>query len=275
MQYLKILFEQLNNTQLTALEGLLSAIDAIEGTEQTDNSIAAYGKAEDFPVSEIDDIAAMLQVAYTTTLLEEENWNATWEQNFSPISIENFCYIRADFHTQPEAAYQYEIVITPKMSFGTGHHATTQLVIQQMQSLDFTNKSVFDFGTGTGILAILAEMLGATEVIATDNDKWSIENSIENVQRNDCQAVQVADTDITALNPDKQFDIILANINRHVLLAYMPQIKALLKPDGQLIISGILQEDIPVMQTSFETNHLQAVKTTTAKNWVSILLQHV
>src|SRR5690606_22634922 len=219
--------------------------------------IIAYSDSSSCPKQAIDEIASMLQIQYTAANIEEENWNATWEEDFKPISIGNFCYIRADFHPPLTSFYQHEIIITPKMSFGTGHHETTQLVIQQMEQLDFNNKTVFDFGTGTGILAILAELLGADKILAIDNDKWSIENSMENINRNHCHNITVSGKDILEIDPAATaFDIILANINRQILTQYMLQLSSLLNTKGQIIISGFLEEDIKVLAPVIQNNNL-------------------
>ncbi len=133
----------------------------------------------------LNDLTSSLQLSFSKTIIEETNWNQVWESNFDPVIVDDFVAVRAHFH-EPIKNVQHEIVITPKMSFGTGHHATTYMMMQQMRELDFAGKNVFDFGTGTGVLAILAEKLGAQKVIAIDNDDWSIENADENVKRNNC-----------------------------------------------------------------------------------------
>jgi ribosomal protein L11 methyltransferase len=177
--------------------------------------------------------------------------------------------VRADFH-DPVPGARYEIIITPKMSFGTGHHATTYMMMEQIENMEFKNKSVFDFGTGTGILAILAEKLGAANITAIDVDEWSITNAKENFERNKCEQIQVAQSSVI---PSQQFDIILANINRNVILNYLPELKKALTPGGYMLLSGLLTTDeaavVPVasemeliLRTRIERN-----------NWLSVLLQ--
>jgi ribosomal protein L11 methyltransferase len=273
MKYTQITFQHTDTAVLAALEGLLSSIEQLTGFETQDTQIIAYCTTTLFPQAAIDEIADLLHITYTTTTLEDQNWNTLWEQAFEPISIDDFCYIRANFHEPSAIPFAHEIVITPKMSFGTGHHATTQLVIQQMRALSFKNKSVLDFGTGTGILAILAEQLGATKILAIDNDQWSINNSIENVQRNQCKHIEVSDIDIEAIAVNTSFDIILANINRHILTTYMAQMAKLLHKGGQMIISGILEEDIPILQEAIAQNGLKNIQTSSQKNWMCLLIE--
>ena len=238
-----------------------------EGFEQTEQQLIAYFPALDFNSYEIN--AALENYTFHTLTLEEQNWNALWESNFQPVNVGDFCTVRADFH-DPVPGARYEIIITPKMSFGTGHHATTYMMMEQMENMEFKNKSVFDFGTGTGILAILAEKLGAANITAIDVDEWSITNAKENFERNNCEQIQVAQSSVI---PSQQFDIILANINRNVILNYLPELKKALTPGGYMLLSGLLTTDeaavVPVasemeliLRTRIERN-----------NWLSILLQ--
>jgi ribosomal protein L11 methyltransferase len=155
--------------------------------------------------------------------------------------VANFVGIRANFHPHFEPSVAFEIEITPKMSFGTGHHATTFTVIELMESMDFKGKTVYDFGTGTGILAILAEKLGAASVLAVDNDDWCIENSMENIQKNDCQLISIEK--VESAYQAKHFDIIIANVNRHIIEANMLALTQLALPGSVLVLSGLLIED--------------------------------
>jgi ribosomal protein L11 methyltransferase len=155
--------------------------------------------------------------------------------------VGDFVGIRAHFHPDFEPAVEYDIKITPKMSFGTGHHPTTFSVMQLMQRLDFKDKTVYDFGTGTGILAILAEKLGAIKVLAVDNDDWCIENALENIQNNASKVITIEKV-ASALQKD-QYDIVLANVNRHIIEANMDELTQIGKPGGILVLSGLLIED--------------------------------
>lgn len=178
--------------------------------------------------------------ALEVTSLPDVNWNARWEASFEPISIGDFCYVRASFHPPFDQA-KHEIVIDPKMSFGTGHHATTKMMIEGMSGIDLKGKSVLDMGCGTGILAILAVKMGAALVLAVDNDENCIANSRENFSLNDV-AVELRKGTADVL-PDRQFDVILANINRNVLLEMLGVLKSHLTEGGSLLVSGILVSD--------------------------------
>jgi ribosomal protein L11 methyltransferase len=198
-------------------------------------------------------------------IVEEENWNAKWEASFEPVTVDNFCQIRAHFHQALEG-YQYDIIITPKMSFGTGHHATTRSVIRLMRSIDFNNSRVLDFGTGTGVLAILASKLGAKSVLATDIDYWCIDNAKENAEINDVHNMTLT-LDVDFNSPSGQYDCIIANINRNILLQYWDQMTALLKTDGFLIISGFYEDE----QSYFTNKGLQLIDTVVEQNWCAML----
>jgi ribosomal protein L11 methyltransferase len=184
--------------------------------------------------------------SYTQKEIPPQNWNAVWESNFSDIVVEEKLRVRAVFH-EPDPSYPTEIIIQPKMSFGTGHHATTWLVMNEMLALTFENKSVFDFGTGTGILAILAAKLGAADTWAVDNDPQCIENCRENFELNRTSGIHLALGDITALPEDKNFDIIIGNITRNVILQFLPQIRSHLKPDGLFLASGFYEDDLEII----------------------------
>jgi ribosomal protein L11 methyltransferase len=181
-------------------------------------------------------------VHFSKTIIEETNWNEVWESNFQPVIVDLFVGIRAGFHNAIKDV-EHEIVITPKMSFGTGHHATTYMMIEQMKNISFAGAAVFDFGTGTGILAILSEKLGAGKILAVDHDDWSIENAKENVVQNNCTRVEIRKADSARVEADFRFDIILANINKNVILDNFSILAKQLSPKGVLIISGLLKED--------------------------------
>jgi ribosomal protein L11 methyltransferase len=191
--------------------------------------------------NELDIIFNQYNLTYSKSVIKEQNWNAIWESNFDPVRVGDFVGIRAHFHPDFEPAVEYDIKITPKMSFGTGHHPTTFSVMQLMQRLDFKGKTVYDFGTGTGILAILAEKLGAKKVHAVDNDDWCIENALENIQNNASKVITIEKV-ASALQKD-QYDIVLANVNRHIIEANMEELTLTSKPGGILVLSGLLIED--------------------------------
>ena len=249
-------------------EILISQLEELyaNGFEQTQDALIAYFPENNFESYAVNGILKNYQ--YSITTVEEQNWNAVWESNFEPVVVEDFCAIRAEFH-QPITNVSYEIVITPKMSFGTGHHATTYMMIQQMKDMDFTGKHVFDFGTGTGILAILAEKLGSEKIQAIDVDDWSIENARENINRNGCSKINV---ELSSQLPAQQFDIILANINRNVILQYLPGLKEILNNEqGELLLSGLLVSDKEDIMKACMNQGLKLIKELERNNWISLL----
>jgi ribosomal protein L11 methyltransferase len=247
-------------------EILISSLSELGATgfEQQEKTLLAYFPELDFNSYEINEILK----SYTHHLqtIEEQNWNQLWESNFQPVLVDDFCAIRADFH-EPAQGVEHEILITPKMSFGTGHHATTYMMVSQMRTINFKGKTVFDFGTGTGILAILAEKLGAKEIYAIDVDDWSITNTLENMERNGCNSIQVKHTTVL---PVQVFDVILANINRNVIEQYLPLLKKILQPGGQILFSGLLVEDGPYIVEKCE-DELALQKREEKNNWLSLL----
>lgn len=235
------------------------------GFEQTDTHLIAYFPGLDFDSYEVNRLIS--PYPHQTEELPEQNWNAVWESNFLPVRVEDFCGIRAEFH-EPMEGVEHEIIITPKMSFGTGHHATTYMMVAQMEEIDFAGKGVFDFGTGTGILAILAEKLGAKSVDAIDVDDWSIENTRENARRNECNKIEV---ELTSVLPKKSYDVILANINRNVILQYINELDSILKPQGLILFSGLLKQDEETITAECNRLNYSIRKITEKNNWVSLL----
>jgi ribosomal protein L11 methyltransferase len=265
--YIEVICNNVNEDALAVIIALLSDV-GFEGFEEKDDILKAYTSKEDFNELFLDDLAKQYSFSYHINVLSPQNWNAVWEQNFEPVIIDDFVTIRAHFH-QPITTIQYEVVITPKMSFGTGHHATTTMMIQQMRNLDFFNKTVLDFGTGTGILAILAEKLGAASMVAVDNDAWSIENSRENVEQNHCHLIEVLQREDANLN--KRFDIIVANINRNVILDNLAYLSSQLQKGGYLLLSGLLEEDEKVILAKTNDFQLVHVNTLHRLQWISLL----
>ena len=208
-------------------------------------------------------------LTYSKSIIKEQNWNALWESNFEPVRVGDFVGIKAHFHPSFEPAVQYEIKITPKMSFGTGHHATTFSVMQLMEHMNFKGKTVYDFGTGTGVLAILAEKLGASEVLAVDNDDWCIENANENIQTNDSSVIKVQKVESAFQNT--QFEVVLANVNRHIIEANMVELTQVAKPTAHLVLSGLLMEDQQDMVKLAGENGWNFIKAQPLNGWVSIL----
>ncbi len=234
------------------------------GFEQKDESMVVYFDANEFDAKGVQAIIGGFD--YKTSEVEERNWNEEWERSFQPVIVDDFCAVRADFH-QPIIGVQHEIIITPKMSFGTGHHPTTYLMVQAMRGLEFTGKSVFDFGTGTGILAILAYKLGGSDIAAIDVDEWSVENAAENFERNDITGIRLARS--TGI-PDKMFDVILANINRNVILEYMPTLKKAVNPFGTILFSGLMVQDETVIVAAANQHQLSLEQRTERQGWIAL-----
>lgn len=242
----------------------------IEGFEETEDILYASGNNSMVEEVEIDDYLDKLGYYYTKETVPDKNWNEVWESNFEPVHVDDFVGIRAGFHP-PMQGVTHEIVITPKMSFGTGHHATTYLVMQLMRQLDFTNTSVFDFGTGTGILAILAEKLGATEVLAVDYDDWCIANADENIAQNACINIILDKGDVP---PVKQnFDIVLANINKNIILENLQQLVNNTKNNGFLLLSGLLVADEADILAQMEKYDLDLRKKIEKSGWIALLFR--
>lgn len=238
------------------------------GFEQTDSMLIAYFKEDSFVQPET--IKVLEGYEFALSEVQERNWNQEWERNFQPVVVDDFCAVRADFHP-PILDVQHEIIITPKMSFGTGHHATTYMMMQQMRDIDFKNKTVFDFGTGTGILSILARKLGAASVAAIDVDEWSIENAKENVESNHCSGI---DLQLSTTIPSIQFDIILANINRNVILQYMAYLKEASRHGGHVLFSGLMVQDKDAIVASATNCEFKLQKNIERQGWISLLFMN-
>jgi ribosomal protein L11 methyltransferase len=211
-----------------------------DGFEEDALELKAFIPFSRFDNKYLHDLSFKYQLHYSHKLIPSQNWNEIWESSFHPVRVGEFVMVRASFH-EPAQGVKHEIIITPKMSFGTGHHATTWLMLDAMQQINFTGKEILDYGTGTGLLAILSEKLGATNITAIDIDEWSIMNAAENIALNKCAAIQLLHAD----NPGEgSYDIILANINRNILLDKMEQLARQLKKEGVLLLSGILPADL-------------------------------
>ncbi|MBJ6369702.1 50S ribosomal protein L11 methyltransferase [Snuella sedimenti] len=242
-----------------------------ESFVETEDGVTAYIQKEEWNDAILEDVQILnsseFTIEYNFNEIEQVNWNSEWEKNFTPIVVDNLCSVRAPFHER--TATQYDIVIEPKMSFGTGHHETTHMMLQHILKNDFTNKSVLDMGCGTGVLAILAEKRGATRIDAVDYDNWCYLNSIENVERNSCKHITVIEGDATVLK-GKKYDIIIANINRNILLNDMATYVACLNKNGLLFLSGFYDDDIPMIQEACESHLLKFEEKLQRNNWVAL-----
>jgi ribosomal protein L11 methyltransferase len=212
----------------------------------TDEGLNAYITEGQFSESPLQDLVqkyqGMTDIQYDFSVLEKKNWNEVWEKSYEPIVVDEVCLVRATFHSADDR-FPYQIVITPKMSFGTGHHETTALMLSSQLRTDHQGKKVLDVGCGTGILAIMASKLGASQVKAFDIDEWAVENCRENIELNQCGNLFVSQGTIRDVDPSERFDIILANINRNVLLQEIPVYARLLSPEGKLLVSGFYEHD--------------------------------
>ena len=207
------------------------------------------------------------QITFTSKEIVQQNWNAEWERNFKPIRVGESCMVRAPFHSKENVAF--DIIIEPKMSFGTGHHETTHMMLEHILGHEFNDKTVLDMGCGTGVLGILAAMKGAKAVDAVDIDEWCVVNSLENVERNNCSNVSVFQGDVQFLNSNKGYDVILANINRNILLEDIPVYGRALKPGGLLFLSGFYLGDLPAINSKCAENGLEFDKNLEKNAWVS------
>lgn len=239
-----------------------------EGFEQEEYLLHAFINEKEFDNIYLQELAYKYQLTYVTERITNQNWNAIWESSFQPVVVEDFAGIRAEFHP-PINGVKHEIIITPKMSFGTGHHATTWMMVRMMKDIDFKNKSVLDFGTGTGLLAILADKMGAEKILAIDYDDWSINNAKENIAKNNANHIDLEQLDYVPDN--KKFDIILANINRNVIIENMERIGSGLAENGRLLLSGITNADLPlIMKAATQLNMTEKLRME-RDNWFCLM----
>lgn len=244
----------------------LLADRGFEGFEQEEHLLKACIPEAQFNEDELNALLESYEVEFTMTRIAERNWNEQWEKSFQPVVVEGFCVVRAEFH-DPMPGVPYELVITPKMSFGTGHHATTYMMLQAMQELSLRGRRVLDFGTGTGVLAILAERLGAASVVAIDMDDWSIVNARENAEANACKHIHIEQRDNLA-GLSGPFDVILANINKYVILDQLSAMEQQLVGGGVIVLSGLLREDSEDIENELAKNILSISVRMTKDNWI-------
>jgi ribosomal protein L11 methyltransferase len=242
----------------------------------TEDGVLAYADEELFKDIEVKQLiekyAEKTSISYAIKKIPKQNWNKEWESNFSPISVIDKVFVRATFHEPAADFYEHEIIITPKMSFGTGHHETTSQVMELQLDIDHQNKKVLDVGTGTGILAILASKLGASHTHAFDIDEWSVENTIENILLNDTPNIAVERGSIENQTP-KLYDIVLANINRNILLEQIPQYNNFLTPGGFLVVSGFYENDVVDIENIANESNLKKIKQISKNNWAAVVFK--
>ena len=242
-----------------------------ESFVENEDGISAYIQQNDWSETILDDIQILkseeFTITYTKNFIEQVNWNEEWEKNFNPIIVDDVCSVRAPFHEKPNT--QYDIVIEPKMSFGTGHHETTHMMIQHILKNDMAGKTVLDMGCGTAVLAILAEMKGAQKLDAIDIDNWCYLNSIENAERNNCNNITVLEGDVSLLE-GRNYDVIIANINRNILLIDIHQYAKCLNKNGVLFLSGFYKDDISAIEDECVKHHLKLTETLERNHWVAL-----
>ena len=244
--------------------------------EDTPTGIKAYIPKDSWNEHILQDIYLLsnpeFTISYQITEIEQVNWNEEWEKNFSPIVVEDLCTVRANFHPVPNT--RYDIVITPKMSFGTGHHETTYMMLQQLLPLSLEGTKVLDMGCGTGILAIMAALRGARDITAIDIDPWCVENASENVQQNDCSFITIKEGDVSLI-AGEQYNLILANINRNILLSDIPAYAQTLLPKGLLLVSGFYEEDLAAIKDKCQEVGLTYISHIERNRWVSAKFQRL
>ena len=242
-------------------DGLLAYV-----SDQLYNVKALQDKLNEFPLENVT-------IRYTEQLVESKDWNEEWEKNyFKPIRIGNDCIIRASFH-EPEPGYTYNIIIDPKMAFGTGNHETTYLMISEMLKLDLEGKDLLDMGCGTAVLAILAKMKHANKVVGIDIDEWAYNNALENIRLNNTNDIQVALGGAEQIPAFGEFDIVFANINRNILLDDIRHYNESMKPGAFLYMSGFYLQDIPAIEEECKRNGLALLSHTEKNNWVAVKVQ--
>ena len=243
-----------------------------------ENELLCYIPEKDYDEDVFKDLLGNLEfpevkISWSVAPMEDKDWNAAWEANYEPVLIDGKCYIRAPFHApMPEA--EYEIVIEPKMSFGTAHHATTAQMVSYLLETDVRGKAVLDMGAGTGVLAILATMKGAAPVTAIDNDEWAYRNGIENAQHNHCEQLKVLLGDASLLG-DEHYDIILANINRNILLQDIPQYVRCMNDGALLFLSGFYEEDLPALRYCCAQNGMRYLDHKVKDRWVAARFERI
>lgn len=270
MQYTKITFHTADPELLLALLHDLP-FDTFEKAPDTLHAYLPSDKYVNAVKQDIEAIKETLPYTSEVTVIPYQNWNAIWESNFTPIRVHNFCGIRADFHPDFDPPVTHTIRIQPKMAFGTGHHATTWMMIDAMKQLDFKGKKVLDYGCGTGILAILAAKLGSDPIDAVDIEPPAVENTKEHLIFNQTSNVTVYEGTLDQL-AENRYEIILANINRNVILATLPTLYQQLKPNGYLLISGFIKADTDLLKETTQSQGFVAEQIYSKDKWICMVL---
>lgn len=248
-----------------------------ESFVESEDGLEAYIPQSDYNKEEVLKIKELnsneWSISFEEKSFEDQNWNATWEATFQAIEVEDFVRVRAPFHEEKQG-FKHEVLIQPQMSFGTGHHQTTYLIMKNMADLDYKEKEVLDMGCGTGILAILAEKLGAKKIDAIDIDPWSFQNTQENIELNGSKEIQAILGGVEAI-PDRKYDVIIANINRNILQAQLPRYAEAMKIGASLYLSGFFETDVPVLQEQAAALGIQMKKVDDKEGWAMYLGEKV
>ena len=244
--------------------------------QEHENGISAYVDSKILSEIDINEIQILntkeFKISFEINSVEKQNWNIKWESNFEPIYVDNICCVRAPFH--PKSDYKYDLIIEPKMSFGTGHHETTSMMISFILANEFTNSSVCDIGSGTGVLAILAEQRGANRIDAIDIDNWCYLNSLENIDRNNSKNINVFEGEVEKIM-NLRYDIIFANINLNVLLKDISTYAKMLNKGGVIYLSGFYEKDINSIELVAKNSNLTLIEVKKKNNWVALQLSKV
>lgn len=272
MNYLEFNFSVLPKEPFTDILIAELAELPFESFEETSTGVKAYIPENEYVEVDLKKTELLnsntVKISYSITSIEQQNWNQIWESNFEPIFIENKVAVIAPFHEQ-KTNCEYTIVIEPKMSFGTGHHETTYLMLNELFNTDVKNKQVLDMGCGTSVLAILTSKIGATSVTAIDIEEWACENSKENIQRNNCTNINVLLGGAELLN-NQNFSVILANINRNILQRDMNKYVQVLEKKGVILFSGFFAGDVTFIETCAQKNNLKIVSINEKNNWALV-----
>ncbi|MFK7931933.1 MAG: 50S ribosomal protein L11 methyltransferase [Saprospiraceae bacterium] len=269
MDYYQYLVQ--NEDSMTEILIAMFSQQPFDTFEETEGGFGAYIPAKEYAdtvEAYVKELQRQFDFKYEVNHIPAQNWNAVWESNFQPILVDKFCGIRADFHP-PLPHVQHELVINPKLAFGTGHHETTWMMMKMLENRTLRNKKVFDYGCGTGILAILAAKLGATELDAVDIEEPSYENTLENIEINQVRGITTYLGTLETI-PFRVYDLILANINRHVILDSFTALYQRLHRNGRLVISGILKSDEALILDAAKSHNWQFVQRLERGEWICV-----